>query len=161
MYDRARQSHFNAVNMHSCPLRITNVRGWWIFSLSIFFAVHLFWKKKSEAIMRINQVFLYSKSFCSSLILLWMRAHTHTCTNTHKQKGKIVCFLFFSKNKPQVLFAKLLSINCPSALMKHWDHCSGKCLQVGSACPMQDAAAAGSGQMSTGPGRKHLPAVGR
>lgn len=94
MYDRARQSHFNAVNMHSCPLRITNVRGWWVFSLSIFFAVHLFWKKKSEAIMRINQVFLYSKSFCSSLILLWMRAHTHTHMHKHTQTKRKNSLLF-------------------------------------------------------------------
>lgn len=86
-----------SVNRHWCTWSIRN-GGWWIFSLSIFFPVNLFWNKR-EGIMRLNEVYLFSKSFCTFLILLWM----------HKGFVKASCILFVSKSKPQVLWCSSAS----------------------------------------------------
>lgn len=92
--------------------------------------------------MRPNQVSLYSKSFCSSLLLLW----------THKEFVKAFCILFVPKNKPQVLWCS--SASPVAQLAWSAETTAQRQALAGSAWSLQQGAA------ETAPGRKHLRAAG-
>lgn len=133
MYYRASWSYFNLVNRDRSSeelpvLVVDEYSDCWFSSLWIYFG------KKERNNENRSSIFLL-KTF---LQLSYPVLDTQRSWLVHERASGVV------------------SITCPSARAKCWDHCSVQVSQAGSACPVQWAVATGSEQLSTGPGRKCL-----